>query len=83
MLEEEWKRRIEVISKTRKLEPEDVVTIATLTLNREMGELVQEMRVLTQDIGKIRTEMVTSGTLKWWLATGFAAATIVISLALR
>ena len=80
LLEEEWKRRIEVISRTRKLESEDIVTITTLTLNREMGELIQEMEVLTRNIGEVREEMVTRGTLMWGLGIGLTIVTIVISL---
>ena len=80
LLEEEYERRIEVISETRKIEAEDVVTISTLVLNREMGELVHEMEALKQNIGEVKDEMVTSKTMKWWLGIGLTIATIVISL---
>ncbi len=70
LMEEEHRRRIEVISKTGKLEPDDIITIATLTLNREMGELAQEM-------GKIRTEMATKKTLAYGLSSLVAILTIV------
>ena len=73
LMEKEWERRVEVISQTRKLEPDDIVTIATLTLNREMGELAHEM-------GVIRKEMVTKKTLAWGLGVGLTIVTIVISL---
>jgi len=73
LLEKEWDRRVEVVSRTGKLEPDDVITIATLTLNREMGELAQEM-------GELRKEMVTKETLKWTLGIGLTIVTIVVSI---
>ncbi len=80
LLEEEYRRRIEVISKTRKLEPDDVVAISTLILNREMGELVREMEVLAGNIGEVRDDMVTKKTLAYGLGIGLTIVTIVISL---
>jgi len=80
LLEEEYKRRIEVISRTGKLEPDDVVAISTLILNREMGDLVREMEVLAGNIGEVRDDMVTKKTLAWGLGIGLTIVTIVISL---
>lgn len=73
LLEREWDRRIDIVHKTKKIEPEDVVTISVLTLNREMGELAKEME-------KVGETMVTKGTLKWLLGVGFTIVTIVLSL---
>jgi len=70
LMNEEYNRRIDIISKTGKLDPNDIITIATLTLNYEMGELVQEM-------AEIRTEMVTRKTLTYGLGILVTILTIV------
>jgi len=77
LLEEERKRRVEIVSKTRKLEPDDVMTFATLTLNREMGELAEEMSVIAKDVGDLRKEIVTKKTLAWGLGILLALVSIV------
>ena len=76
LLEEERKRRVEVVSKTRKLEPDDIVTFATLTLNHEMGELAREMGVVARDLGELKKEMVTKKTLAWGLGILLTLLTI-------
>jgi len=73
LLDKEWERRVETISRTRKIESDDVLVICTLTLNREMGELAAEVK-------ELREKMVTKTDLKWGLGVGLTIVTIIISL---
>lgn len=80
LMEEEWERRVKVVSSTGKLEPDDIMTFATLKLNREMGDLASEMGVLARDLGELKQNMVTKETLTQVLGVGLTIVTIVLSL---
>jgi len=54
LLDREWDRRIDIIHKTKKIEPDDVVAISVMTLNREMGEMTKEMEEMTKEMEMMR-----------------------------
>ena len=57
LLDREWERRVEEISRTRRIKSRDVLTITTLTLNREVGEVAHEVEMLRTAVGVLAKEV--------------------------
>jgi len=73
LLEKEWTKRVDEVTKTGILKPNDIVVFGCLKLNYEMATLAEEM-------AKIRQDMVTKSDFKWWLGVGLTVATAIITL---
>ena len=76
ILEEERKRRVEKVVETRKIEAEDVVIIAVLGLNEEIGML----RSKVDELGEKMATKEDIRTTQWVTVICFAALAIIVSL---